>query len=378
MKALRARVAAAVASPATARRWGLPPGFGAREWWRLLGENDFRVDPAYWPKAALAGGVCLSTSLLGLREQKRYGRAIADTTVKPPLFILGHWRTGTSHLHRLLAMDDQFAFPNFCQTWYPHTFLTAEERRGKIIARFLPSSRPMDNVALGVDTPEEDEFAMAFLTGLSPMVGWMFPRRWEQYQPYLTFGRASPEERARWKAALTWFMKKLTLKYGRPLLLKSPSHTARIPLLLELFPDARFVHIYREPYTVFQSTCHLIAQLVPILEFQRHNPRCNADKIIRQYRAMFDAFSEDRALIPAGRLHEVRFEALERDPLGQLGELYAALGLAGFARAEPKLRGYLDSLGDYRKNTYEALDPGLRGRIASEWRRSFDEWSYPT
>src|SRR5687768_18104609 len=40
-------------------------------------------------------------------------------------------------------------------------------------------------------------------------------------------------------------------------ILKSPPHTCRVPTLLRLFPDARFVHIVRDPYAVYPSTLHL-------------------------------------------------------------------------------------------------------------------------
>ena len=76
----------------------------------------------------------------------------------------------------------------------------------------------------------------------------------------------------RWKAAFVRFLKKLTLEHDRPMLLKSPPHTGRIKLLLELFPDARFVHIRRNPYTVFQSTRHLNEVLTRSLQFQRPDP----------------------------------------------------------------------------------------------------------
>jgi hypothetical protein len=42
----------------------------------------------------------------------------------------------------------------------------------------------------------------------------------------------------------------------KPLLIKSPVHTARIPLLLRLFPKAKFIYMHRNPYEV--RTCCLI------------------------------------------------------------------------------------------------------------------------
>src|SRR5205085_1821401 len=210
---------------------------------------------------------------------------------------------------------------------------------------------------------------------LSPYLGkFAFPRREAHYDRYLTFRTASPAERERWKEALLLFLKKLTLKYRRRLLLKSPTHTARIGLLLEVFPDARFVHIRRSPYAVYQSTRHLFDTYAWHTYFQVPDLNGLEERILRRYSDMYDAFFADRERIAPGRLHELSFEELERDPLGQVGLLYEKLGLAGFARVEPKLRQYVTSVAGYRKNDFRELPPDLCGRVAAAWGRSFEAW----
>jgi omega-hydroxy-beta-dihydromenaquinone-9 sulfotransferase len=47
---------------------------------------------------------------------------------------------------------------------------------------------------------------------------------------------------------------------------------------------------------------------------------------------------------PAGRFHEIRFEELERDPLGQMRRLYKQLDLAGFETLRPGYERYLAPL----------------------------------
>src|SRR5262249_54005687 len=145
------------------------------------------------------------------------------------------------------------------------------------------------------------------------------------------------------KAALTLFAKKLTWKYGRPLLLKSPPHTARVRLLLGLFPEARFVHIHRDPYTVFQSTQHIHATAQPVFCLQRRDRRSEDALILRRYQDMYEAFFAERGLIPAGRYHEMGFEELEKDPLGQVERLYERLRLPGFEEVRPDLERYVGS-----------------------------------
>jgi omega-hydroxy-beta-dihydromenaquinone-9 sulfotransferase len=353
-------------------------GITAGDWWRLLAANHFAVDPAYWHRAAFITASSVINSFYRWREKRCFGPAIAKVEItKPPLFILGHWRSGTTHLHNLLALDtDQFAFANTYQVVNPHTFLTTEEANTRRFAFLVPNKRPMDNMALSFQTPQEDEFALLLGCFHSLYLGITFPRRETAYSKYLTFRGVSVDEIAEWKAAFLEFAKKLTFKYDRMLLFKSPPHTARIKLLLELFPEARFVHIHREPYTVFRSTQHFFDTAIWYTYLQRPNRALVDSGIVDRYTLLYDAFFQERGLIPAGRYHEMSFEELERHPIEQMRVLYERLGLANFERVESKMRAYLDSLTGYKKNEFGELPPPLKDAVAKAWRRSFEEWGY--
>ena len=348
------------------------------DWRQLLRDNRFDIDRRRWSNVLAITAGSAANSLCRRLEQRRYGERVARTTVPPPIFVLGHWRSGTTHLHNLLAQDRRFAFPNHYQVTYPHTFLTTEASHARLLGWLLPDTRiGLDNVKFGPEVPQEDEFAMVAAVFLSSYMSIVFPRRRELYDRYLTFRRASEQEIARWKDALMTFLRKLTLKYGKPLVLKSPPHTCRIRLLLEMFPDAKFVHIHRNPYAVFQSMQKLIPGVGRWWWLQRDGSLDLQQRILSQYREMYDAFFEERPLIPPDHFHEVCFEKLEADPVGQVREIYHALALPDFAEAEPALRAYVNSLADYKKNAFEDLCDALRRRIATEWRRCFDEWGYP-
>src|SRR4030095_2748220 len=124
----------------------------------------------------------------------------------------------------------------------------------------------------------------------------------------------------------------------------------------EMFPEARFVHIHRNPYTVFQSFRHYFDTAMWYTYLQRPDLPGIDDRLIRRYNVLYDAFFEERSLIPEGRFHEIGFEQLERDPLGEIGKLYESLSLPGFGEFKPKLQHYVDSLSDYRKNEFGELD----------------------
>lgn len=234
----------------------------------------------------------------------------------------------------------------------------------------------MDNVALSFQSPQEDEFAPLLMTGFSPYLGVTFPRHDDAYAPFLSFRDAPPAAVEAWGRAFTWFLKKLTLKYGRRLVLKSPTHTARVRLLLQLFPDARFVHIHRHPYDVFQSFRHYYDTAMWFTYLQRPDLDAIDTNILQRYTALHDALFDDLALVPAGQFHEVRYEDLEREPVVVLRSTYDALGLGDFARAEPAVRAYLDTLQGYEKNRFAPLEPRWKARVAAEWRRSFERWGY--
>ncbi|MDB5661540.1 MAG: sulfotransferase [Cypionkella sp.] len=349
-------------------------------WLRLLVQNRFRLSPAYWHRVAFITLASLANSGFAAWETLRHGRAITAVQItKPPLFILGHWRSGTTLLHDLLAQDTvQFQFANTYRVVNPLTFLTTERAVTRLLPGLVPDKRPMDNMPLKFTSPQEDEFAPLLMTGLSIYLGVSFPQTGANYAKYLSFRGVPRPEVERWKAAFLRFCKKLSLNDNRALLLKSPPHTARIRTILELFPDARFVHIHRDPYTVFQSQRHFFDTAGWYTYLQSPDLAAIDEGILQRHETMYDAYFEDIALIPAGHFTEVRFDALEADPVAQVAAIYQTLGLGGFTVFRPQLERYVATLAGYKKNSFLTLDPATRHLVAARWQRSFTVWGYPT
>src|SRR5688572_7018981 len=90
---------------------GLLSGITFRQWRKLLRDERYAVDLTRLPRALSITAQSLKNSFFARREQQRFGPLIENVTVESPLFILGHWRNGTTHLHQLLAQDHRFAFP---------------------------------------------------------------------------------------------------------------------------------------------------------------------------------------------------------------------------------------------------------------------------
>ncbi len=347
-------------------------------WWRLLRENRFAVDPAYWHRAAFVTAASGMNSWHRRREERLFHDRIEAAEVKAPLFVLGHWRSGTTLLHNLLALDSrQFSFANTYQVTNPHTFLSTEQSNVRRFGWMVPATRPMDEMELGFHLPQEDEFAPCLMSLRSLYPGISFPRNEDHYARYLTFDGVPADEINEWKSSLLWFLKKLSLDSPRRLVLKSPPHTARIRLLLEMFPDARFVHIHRHPYEVFQSCRHYYDTACWYTYLQRPDTARIDPAIIARYTKLHDAFFRDVGSIPAGRFHEMRYDEFASDPVGEIRNLYRQLDLEDFKPFEPKLQDHVKSLAGYRRNRFDALDENDRETIAREWQRSFEKWNYP-
>jgi omega-hydroxy-beta-dihydromenaquinone-9 sulfotransferase len=349
-------------------------------WRRLLRDNRPAVDSEFLPRASLITAASLYNSVMQAREERRFGTAVATVTVPPPVIVLGHWRSGLAHLQRLLALDDQFAFPNLHQVRHPRTFLSTEGAHARLTGWMLPARHPSNGLPVAHALPEDDEYAMANLTGASPYVGGLFPRRRAHYMAtYLTLDSASAPEVAGWKRALGGFARKLTWKCGRrPLVLRSPLHTGRLRPLLEVFPDARLLHVCRNPYAVFRVTCSSTAAAWPYNRLQRAPALDVPTYVLERYTRLYDAYFRERASLRPGQLHEVRLEDIIKNPIRTLSASYEALALPGFDRLRPRLEETVrDDPGLDAGVGAAELEPSLRARVGRAWRRSFETWGYP-
>lgn len=361
-------------------------GIAYPEWRELLREvkslagGQDEIDPAKKNLTRRVTIMSLWTAWRARGENRMFGEAVSKTEVQDPVFILGHWRSGTTLLHNMMALDEQFAYPRIYQVSNPHRFLRMPIE--KIVERQQQAAkahkRPMDNVEFDLMSAAEDEFATCPMSIRSHMISWSFPRQEPFYDHFLTFRDASREDYERWRKAFLWFLKKVTYKYNccRPLL-KSPQHTARVRQLLEQFPNARFIHIRRDPYVVFRSTQRLYETGILPSAFQAPPAsETTVNGILQRYREMYDAFFEERSLIPPGHYTEIAFEDLEQDMLGNVARIYDAVGLDGYAQVEPKLKAFVESQKDYKKNKHPQLEEGLRKRIYTSWQRAFEEFGY--
>ncbi len=353
-------------------------GLTASQWFLLLKENRFKINPFKLPVAIGVTALAFRNSMLSRREIRQFGDQLANIRIqKPPIFILGHWRSGTTLLFQLMTADPQFAFPHVVEIFNPFTFLTIEQNTSLKTAGQRTWKRPMDNVKVSLFSPGEEEFALGMLSLRSPLLSWTFPLNTRYYDQFLSFKTASPEDRERWKASYLYFLKKLTFRYQKQLLLKSPPNTARIQLLLELFPEAKFIHIHRHPLKVFRSTLHLYKKSAFRLNLQRTpSDKEIEDTIIRRYKLMYDAFWEDVPAIPEGNFIDISFEELVHDFEATIQTIYQKLHIEGFDIYHPYLKEKIATLQRYKTNSYPEVTPEQRQRIQLEWEQYYSRWGY--
>lgn len=360
--------------------WYMPRfwhGMRLSTWLRELTRNRLAVSPSRMPMTVAVTGFTALNSVLAAVDSALYGRQVEATElVAPPIFILGHWRSGTTFLHELMIRDPQHTYFTTYQCFTPHHFVLTERKLVPWIGVFVPERRPMDNMAAGWDRPMEDEFALQSLGVPTPYLSTMFPNRGEAYPEYLTLRDLPVAKREAWKHQLLQFCKRLTFQDNRRIVIKSPAHTARVRTLLEMFPDAKFVHISRDPHALFRSTLGLWRSLNAEEGLQAvREDRWLEDFVIDSLRRMYDAYLEDRQLLPPHQLVELRYEDLVDDPKSQLRSIYERLELGDFARVEPALDDHLDDVKNYRTNRH-SIDGESSERIRRQWSRYFEEFGY--
>lgn len=338
-------------------------------WLKLLAGNRFAVQPKRLGMAAAT--TCFSTgnSVFRLMSEALHRRRAGAVELEhPPLFVVGHWRSGTTLLHELLVLDERFNYPTTLQCMIPHHFALTEAFINRTFGWLTPGKREMDNMAFGPDRPQEDEIALCNLGAPSPYRSWAYPHRMSVPPEYLDFEGLSATAVEQWKATMLFFLRRLALKdvRRRRIVLKSPTHTARIRTLLELFPQAQFVHITRDPFVVFLSTMRTWKSLSELLSFTKVDQQVIEEQVFTNFERMYRSFFRDLDLLKPGQFHQVRYEDLVKNPTGTVQSIYEQLELGDFAAVRPRIEEFFRDSQDYRPNQYK-FNPELYDKILARW-----------
>lgn len=351
------------------------PGMTMGKLVKAIALNDFRIDSSCYGRLAFLSGLGVLNSMLGCCETFFNSSEIEKVELEQgPLFIVGHWRSGTTHLHNLISLDERFSSPTAYQASFPNHFIYSQV--ANFIFNFIaPPKRPMDEVIFSAEAPHEDEFALAADSLVSPYLKVLFPITGPDTHTSVDPEDWSLEALVAWKKSMSTFVRKMTLSEGGRLLFKSPPHMGRIKLLANMYPDAQFIHIVRNPYDVFMSTKKLWRDSFAYVHLQTPSDELVQEITLDWYEKLFKLFERDRNLIDSRSIVEVRYEDLDYQPEKTVADIYEKLELKKFDFMRDRLERYVQSLKNYRKNSHE-LSVHERDLVSARWKDNFVRYNY--
>jgi hypothetical protein len=304
------------------------------------------IDREFRSRYYLSVAASAILDLFGKGESLIKKKQLEETKIdKPPIFILGFWRSGTTFLHNLMCQDPHAAYITTYLSIFPHHCLVNSGWLKKLAQVIAPERRPVDNVKLDMSWPQEEEMALGNIQPLSFYHYFYFPDHTEEYKNRsLLFKDISEKETREWEEAYNLLIKKaLILSPGDRFISKNPPNTFRIPQLLNLFPNAKFVYIYRNPYSVLSSFLLFMKQVMLGVGFQNIDNREIDHQLLQLYTLALEKYETDKILIPNGNLIEIQYEKFKENPLNTIEKIYSKFNLNDFSSVKPVLNSYIHS-----------------------------------
>jgi hypothetical protein len=344
---------------------------------KVLWHNKFRIHFKYFPRFFYAIILSTITAPLRIIQKLRFHRKIRKTEIKEdPIFIIGHYRTGTTYLMTLMAHDRSKGYVSNIEGYTPLFYLAFPKFTRWLIESSLPNVRPMDNVIMGADEPTEEEYTIGTFTPYGYYTGFIFPRNFNLYSKFLTFDNM-PKHRKKWKKAYYYMTQLLTFGHGgKQLFLKNPTSTYRIPDILEMYPNAKFIHTYRNPYKVYSSSVKFFDEVFAIYTLQTWDVEKMKQDILDNYKLLYEKLEKDLHLIPKENILHSKYEDFIKDPVKSLKEIYDKLNISGWEGAKKDIQAYAESqLKDYKPNLHVTDDDVIR-RVNEHWDKMRQEYGY--
>lgn len=314
---------------------------------------------------SMAAGSVLS-AMAGM-QAKLHGQQLAKANFRDAIVVLGYWRSGTTLLHELLCLDSRYTYPTTHACMNPQHFLFSE---ASVLARGgATMKRPMDEMEIHASSPQEDEFALLSLGARSPYEALLMPAILPEALKLVDPRVLSPQEQECWREVFLSFLAGVSVRgMGRPMILKSPTHGARVDTLRELLPDARYLVIIRDPVTNFESVVRMWRKM---FETYAIGPIPSDDAIreaVLADRPRFESkLAAGSAGLPSNRFAAITYESLVANPVGVIEQLYHRLELGDFEPAREAIASETK-----RRSGYQA-----KGSLpAQQWRERIDrEWA---
>jgi hypothetical protein len=331
----------------------LTAGISLPNLFRLLHRNKISFRPKYLFRVIFLFQSAIWSSFFAIFEKLKYEKKIRKVVLpEDPVFIIGHWRSGSTLLHQLMSLDSNFTAPTLFQVAIPDSFLSSRNYYKPIMHLMVSKFRPMDRVKLGMDEPQEDEYAIYRITRFSPLERLVFPKKSNYFLLDLPSFLPDNSQLIDWENKFMWYLRKLFLMSGKPIVSKNPFNSLRINELRKLFPEARFIHIYRHPFNVIPSTIHMWNIVQQQNSLNRLAGKPVLDEVVTVFDRILSAVRKDTASLPEEKFYEMCFENLESDPVMEITKLYKAFNLNYNNAFEEKLKLFLSVIKGFQKNTF--------------------------
>jgi len=349
-------------------------GISSGKLFRLLIRNGFSFYPKYLFRLIFLFQGSVFATLFNRIQKKRLGKQLKDFSMpQDPIFIIGHWRTGTTLLHQLMALDKNLVTPNVFRVSAPGSFLISEKYYRPVMSKVMKPTRPMDNVRLGFDMPQEEEYALIKLTTDSPLEKLIFPKGKGYF--LIDYTDFYPDHIDEWKKAFSDFCNRLSFINGKRVLLKNPFHSMRIPLILEFFPKAKFIHVHRHPFEVIPSTIHMwniVGSENKLNGKKIHNP---LNEVAFVYDRVLEYINEQFKNLPEEAKVEIGFKDLETNPSDTIKSIYKKLDLEYKPEFKVAINKWLEDTKSYQKNRYQ-LEESEKETIRKIMEKHFIYYNY--
>lgn len=314
-----------------------------------------------------------------LLQRLFYGKKISATKItNAPIFIIGHYRSGTTYMHTLLSKDERLAYLSNYDMICPCSSLLLSTGLKRflqmIIDIFQIRTSMFNNKIPDLDEPaEEDRFLINKASACTDYWGFLFPKNKDGLRQ-CSLGLDDESNYRAWKKEYLELLQLITYKHhGKRLVLKSPANTMRIKYLLRLFPAAKFIYLYRNPCDVFYSMRNLWMRSIRKYCLQKISEEEIEEIVFTHFTEMIGQYEKDKALIPAENLFELQYEQFEKDPYASLSDMYETLGLPLFEEFAESLRKQVNKEKAYQKFQH-MRDAETMKIISKRWNKYIEQW----
>ena len=120
-----------------------------------------------------------------------------------------------------------------------------------------------------------------------------------------------------------------------------------------MYPDAKFIFIYRNPYKVAESLYRFILAIFPGTQLQKIPADYTREKIVKMYAEIMNQYFISKLSIPESQLMEIKMEDFVKDKIGYLEKIYHDFKITGFEKARQYFEEYLSENSSYAREPYE-------------------------